>query len=81
VRGKVKPRSGKKQVGFIIAKPTAKDLALLGELLAAGRIRPVIERRYNFRDVPAAIQHLQLGPVTGKLVISMGLEPQFGAAR
>ncbi|HXQ49337.1 MAG TPA: NAD(P)-dependent alcohol dehydrogenase, partial [Thermoplasmata archaeon] len=28
VRGKVKPRSGKKQVGFIIAKPTAKDLAL-----------------------------------------------------
>jgi NADPH:quinone reductase-like Zn-dependent oxidoreductase len=71
VRGKVKPRSAKKQVGFLVAKANPKDLATLADLAASGRLRPVIDRRYALQDVPEAIRYVEAEQSFGKVVINV----------
>jgi NADPH:quinone reductase-like Zn-dependent oxidoreductase len=48
------------------------DLAILGELMAAGKVTPVIDRRYRLSEVPEAIRYLEEGHARGKVVITMG---------
>jgi NADPH:quinone reductase-like Zn-dependent oxidoreductase len=56
---------------MFMAKPSAKDLALIGELMAAGKLTPVIDRRYGLNNVPEAIQYLEAGHARGKVVITL----------
>jgi NADPH:quinone reductase-like Zn-dependent oxidoreductase len=53
------------------AHVTAKDLQLLSELIAAGKVRPRIDRRYRFADIPAAIAYLEQGRARAKVVIEI----------
>ncbi|MFI5179793.1 MAG: NAD(P)-dependent alcohol dehydrogenase [Thermoanaerobaculia bacterium] len=64
-------RIGSKKSCFFMAKLNKTDLALLKELLAAGRIVPVIDRRYPLREVAEAIRYLEEGHARGKVVITM----------
>ena len=48
-----------------------KDLELLSELIEAGKLRPQIDRRYPFADIPAAIAYLEQGRARGKVVVAM----------
>jgi len=65
-------KKGGKQIGFMgIAKRNQKDLVRLKELLEAGRIRPVIEKRYPLSKAAEAIAYLEKGHVQGKLVITV----------
>ena len=48
-----------------------EDLIHLGQLLEAGKVRPVIERTYDFDDAPAALRQLDGGHARGKLVVTM----------
>jgi NADPH:quinone reductase-like Zn-dependent oxidoreductase len=54
-----------------VAKPGKKDLTLLQELMAAGKVTPVIDRRYSLREVPEAIRYLEEGHAYGKVVITL----------
>jgi NADPH:quinone reductase-like Zn-dependent oxidoreductase len=63
-------RSGKKLDG-VAAKVVQKDLVLLKELLEAGNVVPVIDRRYPLNQVPDAIRYLEEGHAQGKVVITM----------
>lgn len=62
---------GGKAVAQVQAHVTAKDLELLSELIAAGRVRPQIDRRYPFADIPAAIAYLEQGRARAKVVVAM----------
>jgi NADPH:quinone reductase-like Zn-dependent oxidoreductase len=62
---------GGKDVAQVSAHVTAKDLELLSELIEAGKVRPQIERRYPFADIPAAIAYLEEGHARGKVVVAM----------
>lgn len=62
----------KKIVGLGTAKPNKKDLLFLKELLEAGKIKPVIDRRYSLSEVPEAIRYLEKGHARGKVVITIG---------
>lgn len=62
----------KKIVGLGTAKPNKKDLLQLRDLLAAGKIKPVIDRRYSLSEVPEAIRYLEEGHARGKVVITIG---------
>lgn len=64
-------RSGKKLDG-VAAKVVQKDLVFMKELLEAGKIVPVIDRRYRLNEVPDAIRYLEEGHAQGKVVIAMG---------
>ena len=48
------------------------DLTVMQELLATGKVTPVIDRSYPLRDVPAAIRYLEEGHARGKVVITVG---------
>jgi len=56
---------------FWIAKVNRPDLETLGELLAAGKLRSVIDRRYPLAEVPAALEYLRQGHARGKVVITI----------
>ena len=56
---------------FFVAKITKEDLAVLRELLEAGKVRPVIDRRYELSQVPDALRYLGEGHARGKIVITM----------
>jgi NADPH:quinone reductase-like Zn-dependent oxidoreductase len=48
-----------------------KDLELLSEPIEVGKVRPRIDRRYRFADLPAAIAYLEQGHARGKVVVGM----------
>jgi NADPH:quinone reductase-like Zn-dependent oxidoreductase len=58
----------------VSAKASLKDLAFLKELLESGKIKPVIDRRYAFLQIPEAMRYLGEGHARGKIVIIMGQE-------
>jgi len=47
------------------------DLLVLKRFLEEGKVTPVIDRRYQLRDVPEAMRYLEEGRVGGKIVITM----------
>jgi len=60
-----------RRVSFFIAKPNREDLTTLGELLEAGTLTPVIDRRYELEEVPAALAYLGEWHARGKIVITV----------
>jgi NADPH:quinone reductase-like Zn-dependent oxidoreductase len=59
---------GGNAIAQVQAHVTAKDLELLSELIVAGKVRPRIDRRYRFADIPAAIAYLEQGHARAKVV-------------
>ncbi len=65
-------KTGSKKIGMMqTAKPNQKDLAFLKELLEAGKVVPVIDRRYPLREVADAIRYLEAGHARGKVIITV----------
>jgi NADPH:quinone reductase-like Zn-dependent oxidoreductase len=62
---------GGKDVAQVQAHVTSSDLELLSELIEAGKVRPRIDRRYPFADIPAAIAYLEQGHAKAKVVVTM----------
>jgi NADPH:quinone reductase-like Zn-dependent oxidoreductase len=62
---------GGKDVVQVQAHVTAEDLEVLSELIAAGKLHPVIDRRYGFADIPAAIAYLEQGHARAKVVVGV----------
>ena len=60
---------GGKQIAMVSAHATARDLELLGELIEADKLRPEIDRRYPFVELPAALRYLEDGHARGKVVV------------
>jgi NADPH:quinone reductase-like Zn-dependent oxidoreductase len=69
--------AGKKRMGFMgIAKMNQKDLVFLKTLLEAGKIKPVIDRRYTPPEVPEAFRYFEEGHAKGKVIITLEHTPQ-----
>ena len=62
---------GGKDVAQVQAHVTAQDLELLSELIEAGKVRPQIDRRYRFAEIPAAIAYLEQGHARAKVVAAV----------
>jgi NADPH:quinone reductase-like Zn-dependent oxidoreductase len=58
-----------RKTSFFIAKFNRADMDLLRDLLADGKIRPVIDRRYGFAEIGDALREMGEGHVRGKLVV------------
>jgi NADPH:quinone reductase-like Zn-dependent oxidoreductase len=57
---------------FFIAKVNKDDLTVLCELMKAGKMMPVIDRRYELSETAAAIAYVEEGHARAKVVISCG---------
>ncbi|RPI34947.1 MAG: NAD(P)-dependent alcohol dehydrogenase [Chloroflexota bacterium] len=64
-------KSGGKKMGNVSAKPNPKDLVFMKELLEAGKVVPVIDRRYPLIDTAEALRYLGEGHARGKVVITV----------
>lgn len=62
---------GGKAIDLVSARIATEDLELLSELIEAGRVRPQIDRRYPFAEIPAAIAYLEQGHARGKVVATV----------
>jgi NADPH:quinone reductase-like Zn-dependent oxidoreductase len=62
---------GSKKMRFFLANINKKDLVFLKDLLEAGRVVPVIDRRYPLSDVAEAFRYLEQGHAQGKVVVTV----------
>jgi NADPH:quinone reductase-like Zn-dependent oxidoreductase len=67
----LKSKGRSQRVKFFTAKIEKADLAVLGELLETGKVRSVIDRRYELSRAPAALAYLGEGHARGKIVITV----------
>jgi len=63
----------KRQKGHLTA-PNAEDLGFLGELLAQGQLKSVIEKIYPLAHIAEAHRHLEGNHAKGKIVIEVQKE-------
>jgi NADPH:quinone reductase-like Zn-dependent oxidoreductase len=62
---------GSKRVCTLVAKPNVKDLEFVMGLVASGKIKPVIDRRYTLRETVEAVRYLSDGHALGKVIIEV----------
>ena len=59
-------------MGIVMWKPNKKeDLVFLEELFEAGKVVPVIDRRYPLSEIAEGFRRLEEGHVQGKVVITV----------
>ncbi len=59
------------QLGLLMPRRSKQDLLIIRELLATGKVTPVIDRRYRLSEVPQAVRYLEQGHARGKVVITL----------
>jgi NADPH:quinone reductase-like Zn-dependent oxidoreductase len=69
--GPLLSRIGRKKMSFFIARINQKDLVFLNGLMEAGKLVPVIDRRYPLRDAAEALRYLAQGHAKGKIVLTV----------
>jgi NADPH:quinone reductase-like Zn-dependent oxidoreductase len=62
---------GRKKMGFFLANINREDLVFLKDLLEAGKVVPVIDRRYPLSGAAEALRYLAEGHARGKVVITV----------
>jgi len=73
VLGSLLSTTGNKRIGLMgLAKPNQKDLVFVKELLEAGKVVPVIDRRYPLSETAEAIRYLEGRHARGKVIITVG---------
>jgi NADPH:quinone reductase-like Zn-dependent oxidoreductase len=65
-------KTGSKKIGGMgVANSNQKDLLFIRELLEAGKVVPVIDRRYPLNETAEAIRYLEAGHAQGKVIITV----------
>jgi NADPH:quinone reductase-like Zn-dependent oxidoreductase len=59
------------EYSFLFVHPDGGQLADIGKLLEAGRIRPVIDKVFPFAQAKDALAYLEKGRTRGKVVVQM----------
>ena len=74
--------TGSKKIGLGTWKPNRKeDLDYLKELFEAGKVKPVIDRRYPLSEVAEAFRYLEEGHAKGKVVITLEHNKKKGGGK
>jgi NADPH:quinone reductase-like Zn-dependent oxidoreductase len=61
----------RKKIRILAVRPGLKDMVHVTKLCEAGKVVPVIDRRYTLSEVPEAIRYLEEGHARGKVVITV----------
>ena len=59
------------KIRILAVRPNLRDMVYITELYEAGKVVPVIDRRYPLSEVPEALRYLGEGRTKGKVVISV----------
>jgi NADPH:quinone reductase-like Zn-dependent oxidoreductase len=64
-------RGRRKKIVVMMARMNQNDLGFIAQLLEAGKVKPVIDRRYPLSETASAMRYLEEGHAKGKIVITM----------
>lgn len=62
---------GRSVIGAFLAQVNGADLVALQELIEAGSVTPVVDRRYVLDEIADALRYLGQGHARGKIVVSV----------
>jgi NADPH:quinone reductase-like Zn-dependent oxidoreductase len=77
ILGPLRSKTGNRKIGSMgMARVNQNDLVFLKKLMEAGKLRPVIDKRYPLSETAAAIQHLEgkghaPGHARGKIIVTV----------
>lgn len=71
LKAEVLSRLVSQRFGMFMSSMNQQDLTVLRDLMAAGTMTPVIDRRYTLPEAAAAIAYLEQGRARGKVVIAV----------
>jgi NADPH:quinone reductase-like Zn-dependent oxidoreductase len=60
----------RQRMRVFVVRRNSEDLAVLKDLVEAGKVAPVIDRRYTLSEIPDALRHQGEGHAQGKIVIA-----------
>ncbi|RPJ02260.1 MAG: NAD(P)-dependent alcohol dehydrogenase [Candidatus Aminicenantes bacterium] len=63
--------TGVKNMGLMVANVNQKDLQFLIDLMKAGKVKSIIDKRYPLSETAEALRYLENGHARGKVVISV----------
>jgi NADPH:quinone reductase-like Zn-dependent oxidoreductase len=63
--------AGRKKLTSLYTRPSQQDLIFMKELLEAGKVKPVIDRRYTLGEIAEAFRYYGEGHTRGKVVITV----------
>ena len=69
--GSMMSETGGKTMGGVSAKASQKDLVILKELVEAGKVVPIIDRRYTLSEAAEALRYIGEGHARAKIVITV----------
>ena len=62
---------GSQKAVFFIAKTNRADMEILRELLETGKVKPVVDRKFELADTADAFRYLGEGHARGKIVVTV----------
>jgi NADPH:quinone reductase-like Zn-dependent oxidoreductase len=69
-------RSTGKNIRLLAVRPNREDMEFITEMCEAGKIHPVIDRRYPLKDAAEALRYVGEGRARGKVIITVGEDPK-----
>jgi NADPH:quinone reductase-like Zn-dependent oxidoreductase len=67
----LKSMTGAKNMRLVVANANQKDLLFISELMNAGKVKSIIDKRYPLSETAEALRYLEEGHARGKVVISV----------
>ncbi|MBE3112402.1 MAG: NAD(P)-dependent alcohol dehydrogenase [Acidobacteria bacterium] len=67
----LKSMTGVKNMRLVVAHISQKDLLFIIELMNAGKVKSIIDKRYPLNETAEALRYLEEGHARGKVVISV----------
>jgi NADPH:quinone reductase-like Zn-dependent oxidoreductase len=71
IRLKLGSLRGSRKVVFFIAQVNKADMQTLRELLETGKMKSVIDRRYDLSEIADAFRYIGDGHAQGKIVVNV----------
>ena len=71
VLGPMLSMTGKQKLRILSAVPNQNDLVFVKELMEAGKVKSIIDKRYPLSEVAEALRYYEERHVRGKVVITV----------
>ena len=59
------------ELGMMLSHSDPQDLAAVRDLIATGKVVPVVDRTYPLREIAEAVRYLETGRARGKVIITL----------